>query len=131
MKRVDSESPLRHVDQMRRVVGPALPGGGDAVEEAGMAAHDDADIDAGQGAEIEIDADRKASATNAPAEMKPGVWSFSTRSLSMVFGAWTKAMRAAGRLGQDLQRAGGVVAADIDEGVGVEPSSAPSRITSQ
>ena len=56
-----------------------------------MPAHDDADIDAGQRAEIEIDAEEGAGDELA-AEMKPGVWSFSTRSLSMVFGACTKAI---------------------------------------
>ena len=57
-----------------------------------MPPHDDADIDAGQGAEIEVDAEKGAGDELGRAEMKPGVWSFSSRSLSMVFGAWTKAI---------------------------------------
>src|SRR3974377_894935 len=59
--------------------------------------------------------DRNAPATNQAAEMKPGVWSFSTRSLSTVFGACTDGCVGAGGV-EDLHRARGVVAADIDEG---------------
>ena len=129
--RIDIVEELRHreclfrrIDQMRRIVRRLLPAGGGGGEEAGMAAHDDGDIDAGHGAEIEIHADERAPTTKAAAEMKPGTWSFSIRSLSMVLGACTKRRGPVDCWRRSSQRAGGVVAADIDEGAGVELSSA-------
>ena len=60
MKRGTENGALRHVDEMRAAVLVEPPGCGRGGQEAGMAAHDDADIDAGQRAEIEIDAEEGA-----------------------------------------------------------------------
>ena len=54
------EAALGHVDQVRAAVLVEPPGRGGGGQEAGMPAHDDADIDAGQRAEIEIDAEEGA-----------------------------------------------------------------------
>ena len=84
-----------------------------------MASHDDADIDAGQRAEIEIDAEERGGDELAGRN--------EARRMVVVdqvvvdgLGRMHEGHRAAGRLGQDLLRAGGVVAADIDEGVGAD-----------
>ena len=53
-----------------------------------MAAHDDVDLDAGERAVVEVVA-REGRATNFAALPKPGQWSVTSRSLSMVFGTWT------------------------------------------
>ena len=98
------EAALRHVDQMRAAVPVKPPGRSGCGQEAGVAAHDDADIDAGQRAEIEIDAEEGAGDELAGRNEARRVV-----VLDQIVVDGLRRMheghRAAGRLGQDLLRA--------------------------
>jgi hypothetical protein len=56
-------------------------------QEAGVAAHNDAEVDAGRARTSRL-MPMKAWAMKRAAEPKPGVWSLPMRSLSMVLGTW-------------------------------------------
>ena len=111
------EGALRHVDQMRAAVFVEPPGGGRGGEEAGMAAHDDRHIDAGQRAEIEVDRQERAGDEFGGRDEARRVVVFHQIVVDGLR-RMHEGHRAAGCVGQDLLRARGVVAADIDEGVG-------------
>ena len=81
-----------------------------------MAAHDDADIDAGQRAEIEIDAEECRRHELAGRDEARRMVVFDEIVVDCL-GRMHQRHRAARRLGQDLLGAGRIVAADIDEGV--------------
>ena len=114
---------------MRAVVLLVAPGGGGSGQEAGVAAHDDADIDAGQGAEIEIDAAEGAGDELARRDEAGRVVVLHQVVVDGLRGVHEGHL-AAGRFGQDLLGAGRVVAADIDEGIGADlfrPASTVSQ----
>ena len=82
-----------------------------------MPAHDDADIDAGQRPEIEIDAEEGGGDKLAGRD-EAGRVVVVDQIVVDGLRCMHESHRAAGCLGQDLLGARGIVAADIDEGVG-------------
>jgi hypothetical protein len=84
---VQHEGALGHVDQVRAVVGELLAQRAGRGQEAGVAAHHHAHVHAGQRRVVQVGAG-KGLGHEARRTGKPGVWSLSTRSLSMVLGMW-------------------------------------------
>jgi hypothetical protein len=84
---VDLEGALGHVDQVRAVVGELLAQRRGRGQEAGVPPHHHAHVDARQRRVVEVGAG-KGLGHEARRAGKPGVWSLSTRSLSMVLGMW-------------------------------------------
>ena len=111
------EGPLGHVDQVRAAVLVEPPGCRGGGQEAGMPAHDDGDIDAGQRAEIEIDRQEGAGDELGCRDEARRVVILHQVVVDGL-GRMHEGDRPARRVGQDLLRAGRIVAADIDEGVG-------------
>jgi hypothetical protein len=84
---LEHEGAFGQVDQVRAVVGKFLAQRGGGRQEARVAAHHHAHVDAGQGGVVQVGAG-KGLGDEARRRGKPGVWSLPTRSLSMVLGMW-------------------------------------------
>ena len=120
---VERERNLGHINQMRAVTRVMPPSGGRGGEEPGVAAHDDADIDARQRAKVEIDAEEGLGHEPRCRNEARRVVVFGEVVVDGL-GRVDEGDSAVGLPVEDLQRAGGVVATDVDERVGAGTAQA-------
>jgi hypothetical protein len=111
------EGPFGDIEQMRACILVNPPGGCRRGQEAGMPAHNDADIDARQSPEIEIDGQEGAGHERAGGNEARRVVVF-FKVVVDGLGRVNERHRTAGGVGQDRLRPRRIVATDIDEGVG-------------